>query len=67
MKKKNSFIYIFLIIFFIISITTIYSAQGILANSYKNLYIKHNLSNNVVSTIKPPLYSLFINSLNCSK
>ena len=40
MKKKNSFIYIFLIIFFIISITTIYSAQGILANSYKNLYIK---------------------------
>lgn len=40
MRKKSSFIYIFLIIFFIISISTIYSAEGILANSYKNLHIK---------------------------
>ena len=38
MKKKEFFIYIFLIIFFIISITTIYSSNKI--NINKNLYIK---------------------------
>jgi len=37
---KKNFIYYFLIIFSIISITTIYSAQGILPSSYDNLYIK---------------------------
>ena len=40
MRKKGSFIYIFLVIFFIISISTIYSAEGILSNSYKNMHIK---------------------------
>lgn len=40
MKKKGSFIYIFLIIFFIVSISTIYSAQSILSDFYSNLYIK---------------------------
>lgn len=40
MKKNISFIYIFLIIFFIVSITTIYSAQGILPNNYNTLFLK---------------------------
>lgn len=38
--KKCSFIYVFLIIFFIISITTIYSSQRILSDVYNNLFIK---------------------------
>ena len=40
MNKKVSFIYIFLTLFFIISISTIYSAQAILPKSYNNLFIK---------------------------
>lgn len=40
MKKTESFIYKFIIIFFIISITTIYSSQSILPSTYNNLYIK---------------------------
>lgn len=38
--KKHNFIYIFLFIFFIISISSIYSAQGILSSFYSNLFIK---------------------------
>ena len=43
MNKRISFIYIFLTLFFIISISTIYSSQAILPKSYSNLFIKQIL------------------------